>query len=118
MRRASVGGVPGAPERSQSLSPHPLQPLHPLHVSADRSHHRNLIRWPRFGSHSTEKLREKREEMEMAVAQMQNELARIRVDTLNTMSHNSQLGAPRHACNVCSSPPGTLPLEAPLLRLP
>jgi len=43
-------------------------------------------------SHATEKLKAQREEMEMSAAQMHNELARIRVDTLNTMSHNSQLG--------------------------
>jgi len=50
-------------------------------------------------SHATEKLRGQREEMEMAAAQMHNELARIRVDTLNTMSHNSQLGGQLNALN-------------------
>jgi len=35
----------------------------------------------------------------MAAAQMHNELARIRVDTLNTMSHNSQLGGQLKALN-------------------
>jgi len=49
--------------------------------------------------HATEKLRSKRDEMEMAAAQMHNELARIRVDTLNTMSHNSQLGGQLNALN-------------------
>jgi len=46
-----------------------------------------------------EKIRAQREEMEMAAAQMHNELARIRVDTLNTMSHNSQLGGQLKALN-------------------
>jgi len=50
-------------------------------------------------SHATEKLRAQREEMDMAAAQMHNELARIRVDTLNTMSHNSQLGGQLKALN-------------------
>ena len=40
---------------------------------------------------TTEKLRSQREEKEQTQASMQNELARIHVDTLNTRSHNSEL---------------------------
>lgn len=54
-----------------------------------------------YTSHAAEKLRAQREEMEMAAANMHNELARIRVDTLNTMSHNTQLGV---ACPTYTTP--------------
>jgi chromosome segregation ATPase len=40
---------------------------------------------------STDKIRSTREEKEQQQATMQNELARIHVDTLNTRSHNSEL---------------------------
>ena len=43
--------------------------------------------------HATEKLRAQREDKEQQQATMQNELARIHVDTLNTKSHNSELDA-------------------------
>lgn len=42
---------------------------------------------------TTEKLRGVREEKEQNLASMQNELARIHVDTLNTRSHNAELDA-------------------------
>jgi len=44
-------------------------------------------------AHAAEKLRSTVAEKEMVSAQLQNELARIRVDTLNVASHNTQLEA-------------------------
>ena len=48
----------------------------------------------------TEKLKLQVQEKEMAGAQLQNELARIRVDTLNTKSHNTQLEATLKSTNA------------------
>ena len=49
---------------------------------------------------ATEKLKLQVQDKEMAGAQLQNELARIRVDTLNTKSHNTQLEAQLKATNA------------------
>ena len=49
---------------------------------------------------TTDKLRGQREEKEQQQATMQNELARIHVDTLNTRSHNTELEQQHTAINV------------------
>ena len=45
------------------------------------------------------------QDKEMEQAQLQNELARLKVDTLNTISHNSQLVAQLKASNADKTPP-------------
>ena len=49
---------------------------------------------------ATEKLRLVVQDKEMAAAQLQNELARLKVDALNTVSHNAQLQAQLKATNA------------------
>ena len=51
-------------------------------------------------ANSTDKLRNMREEKEQQQATMQNELARIHVDTLNTKSHNSELDSQNSTLNT------------------
>ena len=51
-------------------------------------------------ANATEKLRNLREDKEDQQAQMQNELARIHVDSLNTRSHNSELEQQNSSLNA------------------
>ena len=55
------------------------------------------------------------QDKEMEQAQLQNELARLKVDALNTVSHNSQLAALLKATNA-DEPHPSLPLKSDTLK--